>query len=203
MRKLSRTSRIVLTLAMLFAVTGGATSAVAAPVVHPERLVSTATAPMTIVGFDQQVAAAHGFAIRPDSNGVLASVPVTASARASVLPTNGVSLLPASQLDGACGSSWAYLYDVGVRQYRTDTGFALFSRAVSYSWYVNIVGPAYNSTPHWSGGLALSQSWQASYWGTVTLAGMYSAKALTSSYALLWNGATCHSMGPIENRAIY
>ncbi len=191
---INRIRILVMILCMsLITLLGGTATAVAASVVQPERLISATTMPMTIAGFDTKVAAAHGFAIRTDSKGRLVSVPVTASAKASVSPNNMET--------GNCGSSWVYIYDVGVKKYRVDTGFGVQTSAINYTWYVNIVGPHYDITPHWQGGLAFSTVWSTSYYGTVSYGGTYSAKAW--GQATLWNGSVCVSMGPIDNQAIY
>ena len=140
--------------------------------VQSERLISSTTVPMKVIGFDSKVAAAHGFAIRRDSKGRLTSVPVGQST--SSLDT---VLAPANVITGPCGSSFVEIYDVGSLKFRVHTGFGVNSRAINYVWHVNIVGPRYNDTPRWRGGLFFSSTWEANHYADVTTRGTYSAKA--------------------------
>ncbi|MBO9556618.1 hypothetical protein [Cellulomonas sp.] len=151
--------------------------------------------PMVVVGYDPDVAKAHGYAIRFTAEGMPYAV------KSGPHLTTGRGATPDNIVTGNCGSSWVFLYDVGALRYSVDTGFGLVSAAVSYSWAANVVGPAYNYTPAWSGALLLKTAWSAQGARSVSLPGTYSAKS--SGTAVLATGVICRSQGPVANQAIY
>jgi hypothetical protein len=145
----------------------------------------TVELPMTIVGFDPKVAAANGYPT---------TAPSAARGSLSTLDDTGI-------VTGNCGSSFVTLKDVGVRKYTVITGFGVPYAAVSYSWSVNVVGPNWNKTHPWGGGLAFRTTWEGTVTNVVGTGGWCSAKA--SGTAVLSNGWICKSGGPIANETIY
>lgn len=107
----------------------------------------------------------------------------------------GVS--PLSIVNGDCGSSWVWLYDVGRLKYRVDTGFAVQTSAVHYSWKATVGGKSHT----WSGGLAFRVGWPASASGTVSSAGYYLAYA--TGTVTLSNGLVCKSLNPVDGENLY
>ena len=136
--------------------------------------------PLTIVGFDPAVAAANGYPTSP---------PVFVSPAATDTKT------------GNCGFSSVSINDVGVRKYTVNTGFGVPYAAISYSWAVNVVGPNWNVTHKWGGGLAFRNTWEGTVTNVVSTGGWYTATA--SGTAVLSNGWVCRSAGPSARETIY
>ena len=90
---------------------------------------------------------------------------------------------------------------VGQSKFRVHTGFGVSSRAINYTWHVNVVGPRYNDTPRWRGGLFFTSTWEANHCADATTRGTYSAKARGET--TLFNGSVCSSLGPISNQPIF
>ena len=154
---------------------------------------------MTVTGFDATVAAQNGYEIRTDSAGRQYSAPQGSS---TLAPAPGdLSVAPYNVVTGNCGSSYVYLYDIGDKKYRVSTGFGVVAPAVGYTWSANVVGPRYNTTHRWTGGLFFRRTWQGAAVSLVNVAGVHTARA--SGWAVLSNGAICRSLGPIDNEAIF
>ena len=153
---------------------------------------------MALVGFDREVAAANGYEIRTDAQGVEYSVPIGTPSQETL---GGGLVTPQTTVTGNCGSSYVELYDVGTLRYHMKTGFGVTQAVVSYSWSVTITGPAYSRTYSYGGGLLLRNNWDATQTANVVNGGWYSAKAVGS--ATTPAGAVCASLGPISTEPIY
>jgi ABC-type transport system substrate-binding protein len=180
--------------ALAFVGSGPASAAQVQPSAANPVLVSTTVVPMVITGFDPQVAIAHGYKVVYDETGT------PRLADSSLIPgqkTASGLVTPMNQVDASCGSSWVYLYDIGDKKYRVDTGFAVIFQAVSYSWTAPVGG-----YPHsWGGGLFWRTSWSASAVGLVQYGGRYLASA--NGWAMSDTGFTCRSTGPLDSELIY
>lgn len=139
---------------------------------------ATIRIPMTVVGFDPEVAAANGYPAVPP-----------------------VSAFSTDVVTGNCGYSSVSLRDVGSKKYTVVTGFGVAPAAVSYTWSVRVTGPKWDKTHRWSGGLALRTTWQGQVTNVVNTGGWYVAKA--TGTAVLSNGFVCSSGGPVTEEAIY
>ncbi|PKQ17510.1 MAG: hypothetical protein CVT68_08150 [Actinobacteria bacterium HGW-Actinobacteria-8] len=173
---------------------GPASAAEVEPSAASPVLVSATVVPMVITGFDPQVAIDNGYEVVYDEAGT------PRLADSSLIPgqTSSIGMItPMNQVDGNCGSSWVYLYDVGAKKYRVDTGFAVILPAVSYSWTALVGGYSHS----WSGGLFWRKSWEASATGMVSTEGSYVASA--NGWAMFDTGFKCQSMGPIDGEWIY
>lgn len=175
----------------------GGPARASAPSSQTPRLMSVTRVDMVVAGFDAATAKAHGYTITTNAKGQQISVPTAAAATSSATG----SATPDNVVSGNCGSSYVFLYDIGSKKYRVATGFGVFHSAVGYLWRANVIGPRYNYTHRWSGGLLLRRTWSGSAVGLVNVAGFHTVKA--SGYTALSNGAICYSLGPIDTEAIY
>ena len=182
---------IVVTLIFVYA-SAAPSAAAAEPSPDNPQLVGAAVVPMTAVGFDPAVAISNGYAVVYDHNGKAALSNASLNGAQS-----GAIAAPQDVVNGNCGNSWVWLYDVGRLKYRVDTGFSVVMSAVHYSWKATVGGYPYT----WSGGWAFRYSWQASATGTVSIAGYYLAYAYGS--ATLSNGVICKSLDPEDGESLY
>jgi hypothetical protein len=154
--------------------------------------------PMTVSGYDKATAAANGYDIRFNADGTPYSVPVGTPK----VSTSTQGITPFSITNpavGDCGVSWVYIFDKeDPRAFKIVTGFTVGISAVSYGWSVNVVGPAFNKTHIWSGGLLFRTGWEGTWTQTVSLAGTYSSNVISGT-VLLANGIYCESLHPIDN----
>lgn len=168
---------------------GTAASAKApAPQPTPEPtpiLVESHVADMVYVGFDPAVARANGYAVAYGTDGN----PYSIQTQGNVQPYNMVN--------GNCGSSWVYLYDIGEKKYRVTTGWASPYSAVYYTWNAPVGGVNH----FFSGSLAFRTSWQGSRTGYVPIPGWYLASA--AGVVTFSNGHICASDGPLDTEAIF
>lgn len=142
--------------------------------------------PMTVVGFDPEVAAANGYPTTPPP----------------VEPSDGEVSIQGSVF-GNCGFSYVELYDAGVRRYRMDTGFGLNSSAVSYDWSVRVTAPGYDRTWNYGGGLWFRSTWtNADAYDTIPR-GAWTSAIVTRGEATLANGQICRTGQPTDLQAIY
>lgn len=194
MRSLRRIMLAALT-AALVAIGLPSTGWAAEPSPNNPQLVSTSTVPMTVVGYDEAVARANGYTIRFTADGTPYSVKSTTRLGGA----GGVTTQ--NLVTGNCGSSYVWLYDIGDKKYQVSTGFGVTVSAVQYNWYANVIGPNYNYTHTWGGGLWFSNTWSGTAVGLVNIGGTYTVKA--TGHAVLSNGLICNSLGPIANESIY
>lgn len=124
---------------------------------------------LTPVGFDPDIAVANGADVRYrfDGSPYLAEYPDLPAMDAEALLTgdsdqptpiggqlvglhsNGMT--PDDVLPGNCGSSYIFIYDLGNRRYRVDTGFQTDQPSVGYTWSANVIHPTRRTTTHIDG----------------------------------------------------
>lgn len=195
MRSLRRIMLALLATALVAAgVPSASWGAVEPPSPDNPRLVSTTTIPMTVVGYDLAVAKANGYTIKFTADGTPYSV------KTNRLLTSGGATTQ-NLVTGNCGSSYVWLKDIGDKKYQVSTGFGVTVAAVQYNWYANVIGPNYNYTHTWGGGLLFANTWSGTAVGLVNNGGYHTVKA--SGHAILSNGLVCNSLGPIDTQAIY
>lgn len=178
---------------------GGVASAHAAATIGNQQEAPTASAdsstptfavPMYIVGFDTQVAEAHGFRI-VTRNGVTQSV-----------ADNGGSVGPDNLIGGDCGYAWLFLSGEYLAYY-FYTGFHVDSPAIDYNWNVDVFGPySYQRNLQRGGGLLFRTDWEA--YGSIPVddPGFYAGSVVPeSSFAILDNGGVCYAAYGIEDTA--
>jgi hypothetical protein len=152
---------------------------------RPSRAV---VSPMRIIGFDREIAAAHGYKIST-RNGAQVSVKSSGSA---------TNLQPFDTAYGNCGSSYFYLSG-GDNIYYFNTGFSLNTRAVDFYWHVDIDGPwTYDRDWYWEAPLPLSYGWRSGTRSSyVDDTGWYAGEVQTG-YAFLLNGGICSTGHPSD-----
>lgn len=153
---------------------------------------STAT-PMRIVGFDREVAVAHGYKI-VSRNGREVAVRINAP-QAAVQSYDTVY--------GDCGSSYLYMSG-GNNTYYMRTGFNLDTRAVDFYWHVDFDGP-YGYDRDWYSGypLGLKYGWSSGTRSTyVDDTGWYAGE-VQSGFAILWNGGVCYALHPDDRARVH
>lgn len=192
----TRTSRAGV-LALVLALLSGAGSAVAAEASGPELVIDVE---MQAVGFDESVAAAHGYTIVTDGDGTQRSVPVTAEAHAAEAAiARKHALGRATVVAGSCGTSRIVITDsTGFRTAGISTSFNVNRPAVGYSWFVDVTGGGTSVRRTFSGALASRTSWQHTFAHSVPKAGSYIASVARTSNAVLNNGTICFSGGPSD-----
>lgn len=159
----------------------------------------TITSPMTIAGYDADVAKANGYKIVTLPDGTQESVPVTAAAKKAEQDI----ITPFTTVPGDCGTSSVVILDDGNAGAAVSTGFHLVRGAISYGWTVNVTGPGGGYTKNFGGVLANTPRWTGSFRWSVPVRGTYIAAVTKASWALLNNGTVCTSGGPIDSEYIY
>lgn len=194
-------NRNTFAIGLVAAITLAGTSSSAAMATSPDSDSSVRVeVAMELTGFDAEVAAAHGFEIRSTASGRQFSVPVgTPDDFQPALKDTAPAPLPAGSIStkaaikGDCGSSF-----VTVDNWTVTTGYTV-SYGVLYSkWGVSVLSGAgtyqdFNldhgsSGPIWDTARAINSN--HSGWGSASVNG--------GSYALMTNGGTCYSGGPVE-----
>jgi hypothetical protein len=149
--------------------------------------------PMRIIGFDREVAAAHGYTITT-RNGVEVSVKSSGSS---------TSPMPYDTVYGNCGSSYFYMSG-GDNIYYFTTGFSLKTRAVNFYWHVDIDGPySYDRDWYWGAPLPLVYGWNSGTRSSrVDDTGWYAGEVQTG-YAFLLNGGLCSTGHPDDRERVF
>lgn len=168
------------------------------------ELVGVVSQPMVVVGFDADVARANGYevATKPDGTEYRVDSPNADSYTVEDLDLPS-EISPADVRTGNCGSSYAFLYDVGTRTYQVDTGFGVYNAAIGYTWSANVIAPsaAYNYTHRWHGALWFNNAFEMSSTATISSGSWATVKA--TGWTTHANGDICRSLGPIDSEAIY
>lgn len=206
-REIVHTRRSLFTaLAIAVLVVAPATAATAA---GDEEVAATKTItfmPMTIGGYNEEVANANGYVIIVNENGIQTSVPVTKEAIAAeqVAASKRESMPGTALLGGAaakgeawgdCGGSWVEATKKPGDAVAFSTGFVVFGAATGYWWLVNAHGAIT------SNGALMQGNGPAS--GTKTFEGGIGG-VVGPGYAIVpvWsnvqmvNGAVCYAGGP-------
>lgn len=175
----------------------------------PTPTTTRVTTPMTVGGYNAQVAAAHGYKIVTHSDGTQESVPVTAAAvaerkqadqaRIAAQAKSQSTVTPA--VVGNCGSSWLQGTKIANDTVTFQTGFIVYLAAYEHTWTVNAVG--FITANHWTttgaGPANGSDSWQGAIYNVVGpgYAGVPAWSA--SASVVLRDGTVCYSLGPTFN----
>ncbi|MDW5324252.1 hypothetical protein [Plantactinospora sp. KLBMP9567] len=143
---------------------------------------------MKRVGVNREIAAAHGYQVRVDSNGVEYSV------------KKGESTL-FDEVPGECGRSFIYLTAVDTTRHYTSiyTGFSLnpgWSGAILVTWGISIIDSYGASTGNWNDPAASVHFWAKTYPFTAGGPTQVTTSVLYGSNAVLWDGTICFSYGP-------
>ncbi|MFY1693360.1 hypothetical protein [Plantactinospora sp. WMMB782] len=143
---------------------------------------------MQRVGVNHEIATAHGFEVRVDSNGVEYSV------------KKGESTL-FGEVPGECGRSFIYLTAVDKTRHYTSiyTGFTLNagrSGAILVTWGISILDSYGVSTRNWEDPAASVHFWAKTHGFTAGGRTRVTASVLYGSNAVLWDGTICFSYGP-------
>lgn len=181
---------------------GGEADAVAAGASSGHRVAEDADAqialriPMVAVGYDPAVARANGFELRRSPSGQAISVK-------RGHPTSSGTTVPLGTVGGDCGYSSVSLSNPSNLTYKVQTGFLVYTRAVGYSWSVQVTGPGYARTHKWGGLLRLASSWTGSATATIAPRQRGEYFAYASGSATLVNGLICRSNNPADVEAIW
>lgn len=152
---------------------------------------NTIWVPMTITGYDRDVASAHGYEIRTDSAGheysIRASAPPGGVLQTSAM-VEGVSTQATSTVYGNCGSSFITL---SAATDRAATGYSVYGATLWRQWGMTVVNGTVTHGYDLSGGIT-GASW--STYRTVSWAfGYTDAWVNSGSYVMMWDGGYCSS----------
>jgi|SRR4051794_29489353 hypothetical protein len=183
-------------LAALAVASGAAVANAATTNSDTAHLVTTTTAEMRVVGFDKNVAAAHGYDIRTAASGEQYSVKRGGiSAAAPAMPSNVVG--------GNCGFSYVYEYGIGNRAIELYTGYSVIHDVIRWHWQVRLDDRGGSSYRNYSGWIN-NGIWQVDQViGGLTRGGARASVIRSASWALLDTGAICVSGGPWDDTIIY
>ncbi|MGC9665203.1 hypothetical protein ACNTMW_01455 [Planosporangium sp. 12N6] len=186
---------------------------------------------MRLVGFDADVARAHGLEVVTLPDGSLASVPAAkadAARKGAYVPTSGVIKKRAvdgqagkssgdvvspygygEATDPSCGTSWVYLDPIGGARANLGTGMKLVVDAGDpwdVHWHVNIEDNGGNSTQAYSeeDGFLGPFSWTA-YARKLSLTRGWAQATVVwyGSYTVTENAWVCWSEGPSAGDSIW
>jgi hypothetical protein len=169
---------------------------------------TSVTVPLTLVGYDSEIAARNGFRIVTDPDGRQRSIPVTAAARRAMAehaissPVTGQSPGTLGTVIGDCGTATLDATALGSRRSTIVTGFTVKVPAYSFRWSIAVTDPGGSFTKTWGpAALASRTSWAASYTWTAGARGSAFGQVRTGfyiSYAALINGGWC-TAGPASD----
>lgn len=166
----------------------------------------TTTTPMEIIGFDPKVAATNGYETRVNPAGQSVTVKIgQPTSSGMVIPTTFLAQTgalvptPMGTVSSSCGTSSVFLANPLDLKYKLDTGWAVISPAISYSWAVLVTGPGgYSKTHKWGGGLLMRSTWAASVVASISASQRGDFRAYASGTVLFANGFTCRSTNPTD-----
>lgn len=196
-RALSISSAAVLTL-----ITALVPQAAFADTTEPDAAETvSATMPMTVAGYDAEVAEVNGFKIITRADGTQESVPVTDAAIAQRQQAD--LLRAAAQQDTAsplavCGDSWASGTKLANDTVAFSTGFLVYGAAYQHTWTVYATGfiTGNSWTTSGAGPASGTKSWTGAISNVVGpgIGGVPFAAA--SASVILIDGTVCYSVGP-------
>lgn len=166
---------------------------------------TTLEIPMQVTAFDETVARAAGNEIVVAEDGTQVLRDVETKEAVATIPAEG-SGLAQGELVGDCGMSYVYLDDdPDPAAYNITTGFRVNDPAISYHWLVQVTGPSMLDEYEYGGGLASRKEWDGIGRGDVISRGeSHVAEVVPSeSWALLYWGGICTSLGPSAGAIIY
>jgi hypothetical protein len=186
------------------AITGGAALAVLAALAPQAASADTpepeapetvsVTMPMTVVGYDEEVAEANGFQIVTNPDGSQSSIPVTDEAKALVADAPDVSAR--DTVVGDCGQSWLNGSKGANDTVSFTTGYSVRAAVVLHQWRVQAIGFITSGEKNYAQG-AGGAVWSTSG-STQAIGPGYAIVPPLSPVAMvkLVDGATCYSGGP-------
>lgn len=161
------------------------------------------TRPMHIVGYDAAVAAANGYKIVTDAQGIQHSVKIGS---AGVVP----DAVPVKV--GACGSSYVFFNAAGHRSTNpryvavVSTGYDLVgpdvAPGVEGNWTVHVTDRAGVGRLFWGSAANRTFYWNATVDTFHSVTGYSTAAVDTSSWVLMQNGGFCTSSGPWDSTTL-
>lgn len=154
----------------------------------------SAVMPMSVIGYDEEVAEANGFKIVTDENGQQTSVPVTDEAKALV--ADAPVATPYDTVVGNCGQSWLNGSKGANDVVSFTTGYSVRAAVVLHQWRVSAVGAITSGEKNYAQG-AGGPVWSTS--GSTTAIGPgWAIVPPLSPVAMvkLVDGTTCYSGGP-------
>lgn len=166
----------------------------------PETVIETM--PMTVAGYDAEVAEANGFKIVTHEDGTQESVPVTDAAVTQRQQADQLRAV-AQQDDtspsvAVCGDSWASGTKVANDSVAFSTGFLVYGAAYAHTWTVYATGAitANSWTTSGAGPASGTKSWTGAIPGVVGpgVGGVPFGSA--SASVILVDGTVCYSVGP-------
>lgn len=191
-------------LAVVLAVLGGTSAAVAAPASGTNQETQLG---MHAVGFDAAVAKAHGYQIVTYANGDRQSVPIDPRSnlpksvivhpRPAVQP--GGRARPAANTDyaevwGNCGRSWIRVGQTGVNQVAVASGFSN-TPATAFFWSWDVSLSDRNGTSHQTYSGAIFDDKAARVWTGLNQFG-FTFDRVAKGGATLIDGTICNSGNP-------
>lgn len=156
---------------------------------------------MSIVGYDAEVAQAHGFKITTDSLGRRSSVPVTAETKriAAQYPSSVSGGATTNNTKfGNCGSSSLFISRIsgGVR---IKTANSVYAPSFEHTWNVDGSTTTVGGWTEPFSGLNASTTWNATHDHKVGGASSATAGVRAGSTATLIDGTICGSYGPTDS----
>ncbi|WP_145831057.1 hypothetical protein [Actinoplanes teichomyceticus] len=176
---------------------------------------------LSLVGFDAEVARAHGYEVVTLPNGSQASVPTDQAAAASsgkYVPTSGVlkkktsggaTTFDYAEVDGECGRSYVSLWAQGNRRAELDTGLHVDNVDAGtpwdVHWSVTISDNGGTSRQDYNEGQGkfAGKSWLGGIRSLGLSSGLATAKVTVASFAITTSGWICYSNQPKTTDLIY
>lgn len=151
--------------------------------------------PMTIVGFDEEVATANGFEIVKE-DGVLRSVPITDEAKAIMaeFEVEPGEFSPSGTVVGDCGTATIDGTKGSGDWVSLRTGYSVYNHVSHRNWSVVVTGFVTGFSYAWPSA-STSRTWYAEAGGTAVGPGIGFVPAVAANVVLI-DGAICYSGGP-------
>jgi hypothetical protein len=179
------------------ALAGGALTGTAVAAESPQNANTGTTqyAGMTVVGFDQQVAAAHGYVIRTGADGRQYAV------KAGQLTPDSSG---GNYVTGDCGWSWVQVNGTGNRGIRLDSGFGVIRNVIAWEWHDVLIDRGGVSRQDWNPrpGPGTPQLRFGRNLPNLTV-GPITAEVQSNSKVTLDNGAICSSAVHADHGTVY
>lgn len=152
------------------------------------------TMPMTVVGYDEEIAAANGFEIVTNPDGSQSSIPITDEAKALVADAPDVGAR--DTVVGDCGQSWLNGSKGANDVVSFTTGYSVRAAVQLHQWRVQAIGFITSGEKNYAQG-AGGAVWSKSD-STTAIGPGYAIVPPLSPTAMvkLVDGATCYSGGP-------
>lgn len=167
---------------------------------EPEEFV--VTAPMNIVGYDAEVAEAHGYRIETDANGVQYSVPVTPEAIAEAARDEAAAseLMQArGTVQGNCGQSSLTGRKGPNDTVHFSTSFVVVGSVAEYDWAIDAQGFVTSNSWATAGVGPLpggSKAWTGAIPGVIGFGNAQVPANSARAAVIKSNGGVCWSGGP-------